>query len=184
MNRAGVMHAILVAIALTVAGALVFAVLTPFAGKALALRLAWLAVGAGCLGDLLLRHGARGGRLLLGAIGCAAFALLLLFDPALWAWPAALALLLWSGRCLLLHRRPLVAAIDAALGAFAVLAALATLRHSGSAWLALWCFLLAQALSALLVAPASSESSPAQRFDAARRAAEASLQQLSHPWSS
>jgi hypothetical protein len=179
MNTSGLFRALLVAALLAIAGGLAFHMLAPFAGAPLALRLVLLAVGAVTLVELARQADAGGGRMLLLAGWLLAAVALSLLDPRLSLWFGALALALWTGRCLLLHRRPLAALIDGALGLAAIAAALATLAQTRSVGLALWSFLLLQALSQLLLSRRAGPTAAADRFEAARGAAEAALRSLS-----
>ena len=173
MNGQAFVRGVLVALLLAVVGAVGYSLLTPLTGSAIALRCVLLAVAAGCLLDLLGRAGVGAGRML-AATGAVLLGIaLLLLNPPLWLWCVLPLAGLW-----LLQSRPLIAVLDAGLVLLGLAAALATARHTGSVGLALWSLLLLQALAGSL----SASPPPAvDRFTAARRCAEAALQDLLSP---
>jgi hypothetical protein len=176
MNAGTFWRGLLLAVLLSTAGALVFALVAPSAGAGPTLRWVVLLVASMWMLEQL-RH-LRAGRLLLGSGWALLCIALLLTEPPLALWLALPALALWLGRRLLQSRRLSATALDATLGVLAVVASLVALRHTGSIWLALWCFLLPQALTASLTYPRSTATDPAARFDAARHAAERALHAL------
>jgi hypothetical protein len=179
VNAALFWRGVLVALAISTIGAAGFALLAPLIGGGFALKLLLLGVAAACLVEQLLR-GPPAGRMLAVA-GAVLLALALLaIDPPRWLWLALPLGALWLQRALLLHRRPTLALLDAALLLVGLAAALAAFGHSGSLWLGLWCFLLAQALAASVSAPPHAQPT-VDRFAAARRSAEAALRALLHP---
>lgn len=176
MNAALFWRGVLLALTLSTLGAAVFALLALVVGSGIALKLTVLGVASGCLLDQLLRSAAAGR--ILAAISWLLLAVaLLLFDPPLWLWLLLPIGLLWLLRALALHRRPLLGLVDAALVLAGLAAATAAAQHSGSVWLALWCFLLAQSLAVAIVSPVTA-TPIGDRFAAAQRSAEAALRSL------
>lgn len=176
MNAALFWRGTLLALVLCTLAAAGMALFAPLTGNAIAMKLMLLGVATAGLIDQLLRS-AVAGRILAAAGWLALAAALLLIDPPLWLWLALPVFALWLQRALALHRRPLLALVDAALVLVGLAAAMAAARHSGSVWLALWCFLLAQALAVAVSAP-SSPPAASDRFTAARRSAESALRAL------
>jgi hypothetical protein len=182
MNAGAVWPQIGLAVLLSISGAAGHALLLPLLGPADAARLLLLGLGSGYLLALLLGSGRSAGQLLFGAGWLVLAAGLLAFDPPLSLWLLGMLLSIWLLRCLLRHPRPLAALLDATLCGAAALAALATLQSNHSLWLALWVFFLLQALHVFIPAPGRADAAPAeQRFDAARRAAEAALLRMAEP---
>lgn len=103
-------------------------------------------------------------------------------DPA--AMLVAHGLLLWVVRATTRADGVLRPLLLLAVAGIAVLAALATVAHTGSPALATWCHFLVLAAGTLLPTPArertaaTQHKSPAAKFDAARQRAEAALRRL------
>jgi hypothetical protein len=177
-------HSLGAALLLSLSGAAVLAALTPMLSTGTALRAVIALLGLAYVLYVLGRSGERVGRIT--TIACWALV-------ASVAWFAGLPLvgyllvhlgLVWLIRSLYCYSGVLPALADlgvTALGAaFAVWAA----RYSGSAWLAFWCFFLAQTLHGLIPAAAAGRNCEApneadQAFDRAHRAAEAAIRRLS-----
>ncbi len=181
MNAALFGRGVAVAILLSLAGAVLFAVFAPLLGGALALRGVLLLVAAGCLVDLLLRASGQAGRLLASSGALLIAAALIVVDPPLWTWWLLPAGYLWLLRSLSPGARPLRALVDAVLTVVGIASALACLRHTGSVGLALWCWLLLQALATGLSSAAGRTAPTDDRFERARRDAEAALRHLQQP---
>jgi hypothetical protein len=181
MNAGRFWRGVGVALLLSVLGAAAFWLFAPMLGGAVAIRSVLLLVAGACLIEHLLCSSARAGRLLAISAWLLSMTALLLLDPPLWCWWAAPAALLWLLRALAAQARPLLALLDAGLLLLAVGCAAAVLRSSGSVGLALWSFLLLQALAASLSAPRAVAVSPADRFTTAQRSAEAALRTLLDP---
>jgi len=178
MNAPVFVRGVLVALALSLLGGSLFALLAPLIGTPTALRGVVLLVVAGCLIETLSR-GRHAGRVLAGTGTVLLAAALVIANPPLWLWCALPVAALWLLRCLLPGCRPVPALLDAGVTLLGLVAAVATARHTGSVGLALWSLLLLQALAGSLSAAAP--ASPTDRFTAARRSAEAALQDLLVP---
>ncbi|MGQ0799588.1 MAG: hypothetical protein ACT4NL_05710 [Pseudomarimonas sp.] len=178
MNAAGFWRGVALAFVLSAIGAAAFWLLAPFTGTHIAIRLVLLLVASATLLDLLLQGPNRAGRLLVAASWFAICVGLLVFNPPLWLWLGLLAALPWLLRNLGSHARPLPALLDAAVMLIAAAVGMATLRHSGSVGLALWSFLLLQALAASFSTATRTPTASGDRFTHAQRTAEAALQRL------
>jgi len=181
MNAAGFCRGVALAFVLSAIGAAAFWLLAPFTGNPIAIRLVLLMVASATLLDVLLQRSDRAGRLLVAASWLAISAGLLVFNPPLWLWLGLLAAFPWLLRNLGSHARPLPALLDAAVVLIAAAVGVVTLRHSGSVGLALWSFLLLQALAASLSATVLTPVAPTDRFTTAQRNAEAALQRMCDP---
>lgn len=181
MNAAGFWRGVGLAVLLSAAGGALFALFSPLLGSSLTLRSVLLLVAGACLLDLLMRNPRAAGRLLC-AIGAVLLALLLLaFDPPLVIWWILPTAYLWLLRSLGRGATPLRAAADGVLTVVGLACALASLRHSGSVWLALWCWLLLQAIAGAITAPKHGQAPESDRFSHAFRSAEAALRNLQQP---
>jgi hypothetical protein len=168
-----------IALLISIAGAVGHSLLWPVLGASDAARLLLLGAGSAYLLATMLDNGGPG-RLVFAAGWIGVAMVLLLMNPPLLFWLLAALAAIWLQRCLLRHRGPLAAAIDAALCATSAMAAIWTLQYSRNLWLALWVFFLLQALHMFLPgAAAVASGATGQRFDAARRAAEAALRRIS-----
>jgi len=181
MNAAGFWRGVLLAFVLSAIGAAAFWLLAPFTGTHIAIRLVLLMVASAYLLDLLLQRPNRAGRLLVAASWLAISAGLLVLNPPLWLWLGLLASFPWLLRNLGSHARPLPALLDAAVVLIAAAVGMATLRHSGSVGLALWSFLLLQALATSFSTTPRTPVASSDRFTSAQRNAEAALRRLLDP---
>ena len=177
MSTPGFLESAGAGLALSLAGTLAASVMAWVLPGGAALRLALAAVGIGALLHLAARAPGRGGRVTAILIWTALAAVLAAAGVPLAAYALALGLLLGLARAFLQRRRPLAATLDLGLAGLGLAAGAAALGHTGSLLLALWCFFLVQALSALLPVPAPgrAEGGFAERFGRARRAAAGAL---------
>lgn len=160
----------------------VVATLTPFVGFGTVLRLVIPALGLAYLLYLFSRSDERVGRI-------TTLALWSIFAAIAWwlAPPLSLYLLLhagalWLVRSLYFYSGALPALLDLGLSALSLSAAVWAITHSGSVFLATWCFFLVQALF-VTIPPAlkrqeARRQAPAQHFEQARRRADEALRQL------
>jgi hypothetical protein len=171
------------AVVLSLCGGAAVAALAPWIGLAPTMRGAIALLGLAYVLHLLRSSGERVGRMT--TIACWAVA-------AAAAWLGGLAFvpyvlthvgLAWLVRCLY-HRAGLLTSL-ADLGVSLLGAAFAAVawQRTGSVWLALWCFFLAQAFHALIPATLSRERTATEgtddSFSRAHRAAEAAVRRLS-----
>jgi len=178
MNAAVFWRGVALAVALSLSAIAAMFVFAPLFGTGNALRLIVLAVTSACLLDQLLRPGPIAGRVVSLAGWTLLAAGLLLINPPLVMWLVLPAAALWLQRCLVTDQGVLRALLDGAISLVAVGVAWAALRHSGSIAVALWCWLLLQALAQSLTS-SRPIAMPADRFSTAQRSAEAALRQLS-----
>jgi hypothetical protein len=177
-------QSIVVGLILSLSGGALLAVLGPFVGYGGALRAVVAMLGLAYVLYLIGKSGERVGRVttIAGWI-VAAFA----------AWFAGLPLvayvlvhvgLVWLVRSLYYYSGVLPALADLGVSVLGAAFAVWAAQHSGSAWLAFWCFFLAQAFFVLIPASLSARArEPAseadQAFNRAHRAAEAAVRRLS-----
>ncbi|MEJ2130101.1 MAG: hypothetical protein P8Y95_00375 [Gammaproteobacteria bacterium] len=183
MKRPSFLQGVGVAFVLSFFGAALFAMLTTFVNGAVAVRTLVSLVALAYAGYLLSRSDARVGRITVLAFS-------VLASGVAWALEVPLAFylivhvgLIWLIRALYLYAGVIPALMDLGLSVLALAAALWAALHSGSVFLAIWCFLLVQALHVTI--PVSVErGSPAfdgdAAFQRARRAAEAAIARLSN----
>lgn len=183
MNAARFWQGVLAAALLALLGALVFHSLTPLIGSSAALRSCVLGLGAAYLGLLMQQHGLRVGRVIAALAWLLASAALIVLAPPLWVWVLVQSVAIWLLRSVASYERLGYALIDAAICVIALGAAVAAARHNGSLALALWCYFLLQALSAVIPARSSSHAVAATAgdppFESALHSAEAALRRMS-----
>ena len=177
-------QSIVVGLVMSVSGAALLTVLASFLGTGTALRTVIALLGLAYVLFLIGKSGERVGRVT--TLACWIVA-------ALVAWLAGLPLiayalvhvgLVWLVRSLYYYSGVLPALADFGLSVLGVMFAVWAARHTGSAWLAFWCFFLAQAFFVLIPASLSGRASERanetdQSFNRAHRAAEAAVRRLS-----
>lgn len=171
---------------LAACGAAALAALAPFLGWGTALRVVVALLGLAAVLDVLASSRERVGRMTTIAAWVLCAVLTAVLSLPLAAYVLAHVALLWLVRALYRYSSLVPALGDFGLcllgAAFAAWAA----QRTGSAWLALWCFFLAQSFHALL--PASlhraagdSRDDSVDAFTRAQRAAEAAVRRMSTP---
>ena len=186
MKRPSFAHGVVVALSLSIAGAALFAAVSPLITPGSALRLLVSLLSLAYMLYLLAASRERTGRL-------ATMVLWLLVAAVTWfaATPLPLyviihAAAIWLTRSLYYRSGVLPAVVDLGLSALSLAVALWALSHSGSLFLSIWCYFLVQAL---FVAIPSSLERRANRqrvqiddnrgFQSAYRTAEAALERMS-----
>jgi hypothetical protein len=183
MKTPGFLRELVVALVLSVAGAVVYGALSRVAGSPAAIRIAIVVVGAVYVMLFLRDVRARIGHVVVAAALVAMDIGWFAFDPPRTVWLLAHGLAIWLVRCLYLHDGVLGALADGVIGAFALAAATVTIAHTHSVFLALWSFLLVQASFVLIPRHADDRNraacaNDADGFDSAFRSAEAALRRL------
>jgi hypothetical protein len=173
-----------VGLILSLSGAALLAVLAPFFGYGAALRAVIALLGLAYVLYLVGKSGERVGRVTTIAVWAAAAAAAWLAGLPLAAFVLVHVGLVWLVRSLYYYSGVLPALADLGLSVLGAAFAVWAAQRSGTAWLAFWCFFLAQAFFVLIPASLSSRASePAnernQAFDRAHRAAEAAVRRLS-----
>jgi hypothetical protein len=179
VKRPTFLRGVLVALVLALAGAAIFAALSPVFGSNAALRGIITLLGGAYVLYLLSSSRERTGRIVVPALWLAAAAVFWSFLPALLPFTVAHVGLIWLVRSLYHHSGVLRALGDLALSALSLAAALWALG-SGSVFLTLWCFFLVQGLFVALIATDGKAPALAadDSFRQARLAAEAALKSL------
>lgn len=184
MKMPSFLEGVVLAFGLSLAAILLFNSLSFLLGAGLAFRGAVAAVGLAYIAYLLLRSGAKAGRLTV-LVSWAALATIA------WLWPLPWMVYLgvhvglaWLIRSLYFHAGAAGALADLGLNAAALLAMAWAFQRTGSVFPSLWCFFLAQALFIVIprLWPARGETAtnePEDRFQRAYRAADAALRRLS-----
>ena len=186
MKHPSFFQGVIVALVLSFFGAALFASLTTFVATGLVLRTLVSLVALAYVGYLLSRTHARVGRI-------TSLALSVVVVGVAWGFELPLALylivhvgLIWLIRSLYFYSGVVPALMDLALSALALAAAVWATLQSGSIFLAIWCFLLVQALHVVIprsVDRARERGSSFQAdgaFERARRTAEAAIARLSN----
>lgn len=174
---------VLLAIVISVVGAVLHTVLAKVISNASSLRIVILVAALGYL-LALLAHGPRqSGRVVAALAWLALAGLLLVFNPPLTLWLLLQTGFFWLLRSLQRYDSLIPAGVDALLSGFALAAAIATAQHTHSLFLALWSYFLVQALAAFIpvrsVAPAASGGTRETDFESSYRNAETALRRLS-----
>jgi hypothetical protein len=184
MKQPGFFEGVALAFGFSLAGGLAYGALNLLFPADFALRLVIAGLGLAYLVYLLRRSRERVGRL-------TTLALWIVVAAGAGLWPLSLPLyvlahvgMLWLVRSLYFHNGFTAALADLMLNGFALAGAVWAAGRTGSLFLALWCFFLAQALFAaipeLLPNPRAQAGPDAEnRFQHAHRAAEAALRRLS-----
>jgi hypothetical protein len=190
MKRPGFFQGVLVAVALALAAGIAGAVLAPLMGLPVTVRLLIPALGLGYLLYLFSRTPGRRERMKTGRItALSAWATMALacawLAPPLSLYLCIHAGAIWLLRSLYFYHGVLPALLDLALSAASVVVTAWAALHSGSLFLAAWCFFLVQALFAAIppaIRPRQRTAATAtehnENFERARRQAEAALHQL------
>lgn len=169
-----------VALALSVVGAVSLDALALLAGPGAALR--WLVSGLALayLLVVLASSSRRVGRVVAIAGWLLTTAGLAALNPPLLAWVVVQTGAVWLMRSLYHYRSLWSALADLALCGFAIAAAAATASHTHSVFLSLWSFFLVQGLFAFIPNSAMRRRKPdsADSFATAERAAAAALRRL------
>lgn len=185
MKRPSFFHGVVLAAIFAFFASAVIAALTPFIGFSSVVRVVIPALGFAYLLYLFSRNTERVGRVTTLSVWSALAAV------AWWAAPPLpLYLLLhvgalWLVRSLYFYAGVMPALMDLGLSALGVAAAVWAITHSGSVFLATWCFFLVQALF-VTIPPAVRRSARSphgevtdnDRFESARRQADRALNQL------
>jgi hypothetical protein len=184
MKKATFFEGVGVALAASLTGSVLYAALTPVFTSGGVLRLLIAGLGLAYVLYLLLRTSEHVGRITtLAAWGLAAVAAWVMAPP-LTLYVLVHLGLIWLIRSLYFHSSLLSALADLGLGGLALAAAVWALVHTGSLFLALWCFFLVQALFVAIPPGMNRRSAdrtpnPQDRFQHAHRAAEAAVRKLS-----
>ena len=173
-----------VALAASLTGSVFYAALTPVFTSGGVLRLLIAGLGLGYVIYLLRRTPERIGRITTLAAWSVAAVITWVMTPPLTLYVLIHIGLVWLIRSLYFYSSLLSALADLGLGGLAFASAVWALVHTGSLFLALWCFFLVQALF-VAIPPSMKQqaqvasSDPEDRFQHAHRAAEAALRKLS-----
>jgi len=177
-------HALGAALVFSIGGAAVLAALGPLVGTGTALRIVIALLGLAYVLYLVARSGERVGRITTIAVWIAGACIAWFAGLPFVAYALVHLGLVWLVRSLYYYSGLLPALADFGLcllgAAFAAWAA----QRSGSAWLAFWCFFLAQAFHLLIPASLNERSGNAtdatdDAFTRAHRAAESAVRRLS-----
>ena len=176
-------HGLGAALVLSACGAAVLAAITPWLGPATALRAVIALVSFAYVLYVIGRSGERVGRITTIVCWCLAATVAWLLGPPLVGYVLVHAGLLWLVRSLYHYSGLLPALADLGVSALGVAFAAWAAQHSGSAWLALWCFFLVQAFHSLIPAAlkqrAGGDHVAEDAFARAHRAAEGAVRRLS-----
>lgn len=185
MRQANFIQGALVAAVLAFAASATIAALTPFLGTAAVLRLVIPGLALCYLLYLFSQSTARVGRITALTIWSCVAAITWWASPSLPLYLLIHVLAVWLLRSLYFYSGVLPATADLGLSAFSVIAMVWAVSRTGSAFLAIWCFFLVQALF-VAIPPAlrsnrgrsTDEPLATDRFERARRQADRALRQL------
>lgn len=186
MKRPGFLQGVVVALLAALLGEVLFVALAPLVGSVTALHLV-IASASFCYLLYLLRYsGVRLGRMttLLGWLSVTVVTAWM--GPPLMLYLLVHVAMIWLVRSLYFYSSLLPALMDLGLTLLSVAAVAWATAQSGSLLLAVWCFFLLQALFAFIPRNWSRPASPKggvvgeeERFEQARRTAQAALRKLS-----
>ncbi len=185
MKQPSFLEGVAVALAASVAGSVLITALTPAFSPGAVLRLLIGGIGIAYVLYLLHRSPERVGRIIVVFAWTAAAVAGWFWNPPLMLYLALHIGLVWLVRSLYFHSSVLGALTDLGLSVFALATAIWAMSHTGSLFLALWCFFLVQAL--FIAIPNNLNRSTDERnqpdgedrFQHAHRVAQAAIRQLS-----
>ena len=185
MKRPTFFNGVLAALVLAFLASVAFATLMPFFGLGFVVRTLIPALGLLYIAYLFTRSPERTGRITTLMLWCVLAGASWLLAPPLPLYVLIHVGAVWLIRSLYFYSSVVPALIDLGLNALSVSTAIWAVSRSGSVFLAVWCFFLVQALF-IAIPPAlnrkarSGNTAPAddQKFQHARRRAEAALRQL------
>ncbi len=185
MKRVGFFEGVVVALAASLIGGMLYAVLTAVFAADWVLRALIAGLIFAYIVYLLGRSRERVGRITTVVVWFAVAAGAALLHPPLLVYVSIHLGAVWLIRSLYFYASVLSALVDLGLNALALAAAIWAVAQSGSVFLAIWCFFLVQALFALIPPGVRGQSQNAaknadtgERFQSAYRAAEAALQKI------
>ncbi len=183
MKRPSFLQGALVALVLSLFGSALFATLAPTLGAATGLRALIALLALAYVLYLISRSRTRVGRVVTVALWLLVSGLAWLLAPPLAVYALVHVGMVWLIRSLYLYSSFVSAVLDLGLCAASAVAAVGTMTHTGSLFLALWCFFLVQALSSAIPVSVRArkdrrEHAGEEPFDRARRAAEAALKRI------
>jgi hypothetical protein len=180
-SKATFLGGVVVAAVFAAVGAALFGATVVWWSPRSALRTIVALLGAAYVLYLLARSGERTGRVVTVAAWMIGAALLAVFADALGLFLVGHAVLVWLVRALYHQRSTIGALVDLGLTALALAAAVASMRSTGSLFLAIWCFFLTEALFAAVPngpARALAAAGVKPPFERAERSANAALQRI------
>jgi hypothetical protein len=177
-------HALVAGIVLSLVAAAVLAALSPFLGVGATARAVVAGAGLAYVIYLIGRSGERVGRLATVALWCAGAAMAWLAGLPFAVYVLVHVGLVWLVRSLYYYAGLLPALVDLGLCALGLAFGVWAAQRTGSAWIAFWCFFLAQAFHTLIPATFGERAGGAPAGDTgafarAHRAAEAAVRRLS-----
>ncbi len=171
----------LLAVVISVVGAVLHALLTKVLGSGHSLRLIVLVSAMSYVLAMLAYDPRHSGRVVAALAWLGLAGLLLVFNPPLSLWMLLQTGFIWLLRSLQRYDSLIPAGADALISGFALAAAIATAQHTHSLFLTLWSFFLVQALVAFV--PVRAVRAPAiareSDFESSYRNAETALRRLS-----
>jgi hypothetical protein len=186
MKRPTFLGGVGVALAASIAGGVLFAMLSSVFTRGPALHVIIAGLGLGYILYLLRHSGKRIGRLSVVSLWAVVAVIAWFAAPSLWSVIAAHLGLIWLVRSLYFHGSVLIALADLGLVVVGLMAAIWAVRQAGGSLVpGLWCFFLVQALFVMLPANlqrrdnAESAIQAEDAFQHAHRAARAAVRRLS-----
>ena len=186
MKRPGFLEGVVVALAASLGGSMLFSTLGLFMNGSQSLYLVIGVLGLAYLLYLLGRSPHRVGRITTAAIWLGLSALSLMLDLPLSVFLVGHLLGLSLVRSLFFHSSPLSALADLALSVLSLAAAIWAFLHTGSLFLTIWCLFLVQALYGVIpcclphkVDAVGATQDNKSRFEQAHRSARSALRKLS-----
>jgi len=183
MNKPGFLEGMLVALAATLGGGMLFSLGNSFLPGETITKIMIVILAFSYLLYLLARNRTTHGRLTALGLWLLCTALIWLLNPGFVLYAAAHAGVIWLIRSFLFHRNLYGLSMDLGLTSLSFLALLWALLHTGSLMLGIWCFFLLQGLfGAISGARDKSPDPAADAFSQAYRSAQAAVQQLTNSY--
>ena len=185
MKRPSFLHGVCAAAVLAFSASVALAVLAPILSSAALFKLLIPALGLAYITYLLSQSSERVGRVTSLTLWLVLAVVTWIFEPPLTLYVLIHVGALWLMRSLYFYSTITPALMDLCLNVFSMAAALWALAHTGSTFLAVWCFFLAQALF-IAIPPTLNRQHPREsamtpdsgNFERARSRADTALRQL------
>ena len=185
MKRPSFFHGVIVAAVFAFVASAMIAALAPFVGFVSIIRFVIPALGLAYILYLFSRSKERVGRVATLSVWSALAAVTWWVAPPLPLYLLIHVGAMWLVRSLYFYSGVLPALMDLGLSALSIAAAVWAISHSGSVFLATWCFFLVQALFVAIPPVMKQRANPARNaaaenepFERARRQADRALTQL------
>lgn len=186
MNRVSFADGLLLALAASGSGGLIFLILAPWFALTTLFKLLATVLAAGVVCFWMIRVPKKVGRITAFSLWLVLTILAWIFIPSAVVFTGLHVVMVWLLRSLYFYTSPLAAMVDLGLCGLSIIVSIAAFNHTESVFLALWCLFLLQALVTLIppnfkqyCGKQCGGSFSNDRFEKAYRTAEWALRKIS-----